>query len=108
MIDLSDGLLADLGHILEASGVGARVELEKIPLSRFYKSVLSEVGYDPAIAGGDDYELCFTTSAEVDADLMKMNVPVTRIGEILKDSGLEVVEPSGRLYSPSYIGYSHF
>ena len=108
MIDLSDGLLADLGHILEASGVGARVELEKIPLSHFYESVLSEVGYDPAIAGGDDYELCFTTSAEVDADLTKMNVPVTRIGEILTDSGLEVVEPSGRLYSPSYIGYSHF
>ena len=108
MIDLSDGLLADLGHVLEASGVGARVELEKIPLSGFYRSLLSEVGYDPAIVGGDDYELCFTTSMEVDADLMKMDVPATQIGEILEGPGLEVIEPSGRLYSPSSTGYSHF
>jgi thiamine-monophosphate kinase len=59
-IDISDGLLADLGHVLEQSRVGARIHLDKIPLSPVCRAYLPETGWDLVLANGDDYELCFT------------------------------------------------
>ena len=59
-VDISDGLVADLGHILEMSRVGARLELAQLPLSQAYRTHLAGVGWDVALANGDDYELCFT------------------------------------------------
>jgi thiamine-monophosphate kinase len=83
-IDISDGLLADLGHICRLSGVGATVELSRIPLSGIaVKHVQTDAGLTAIVAGGDDYELCFTAhpnSRESIDDLQDMlGVHLTRI-----------------------------
>lgn len=111
-IDVSDGLLADLGHVLAASGVGARLTLGAIPLSATYRARLSEVGWDYALAGGDDYELCFTVPpgqpAEIDALARRLDVPLTAIGEITSGRALEIYDEAGRAYQPKGQGYDHF
>src|SRR5690606_23530801 len=84
-IDISDGLVADLGHILNASGVGAVIQLQSLPLSGAFRAATAEPGQLAlAVAGGDDYELCFTAPAgrrdEVEAALAALRVPVHCIG----------------------------
>ncbi|MFQ5935867.1 MAG: thiamine-monophosphate kinase [Acidiferrobacterales bacterium] len=112
-IDLSDGLLADLGHVLEASDVGARIGLDRIPVSPIYRNHLNTIGgWDLAITSGDDYELCFTVpqakSAELEQRLAQCACPVTHIGDIDAEPGLRVIDVSGRLYKPKRRGYEHF
>ena len=108
-IDVSDGLLADLGHILDASGVGAVIELEKIPLSPVYRNLLSKIGWDFALTHGDDYELCFTVSDELTTEsIAKIGVPVTRIGTIQASRGMEILQADGSPYNIEIFGYSHF
>lgn len=111
-IDVSDGLLADLGHVLEASRVGARVDLEALPLSPFYRAHLRELGWDYALAGGDDYELCFTVPAgklgAVAALSHRTRVPLTAIGTITSNRGLDVRNAAGEPYHPSRSGHDHF
>jgi thiamine-monophosphate kinase len=111
-IDVSDGLAADLGHILQASGVGARIHLDAIPLSSIYRDHLAEVGWECALAGGDDYELCLTVPpghvAAVDALSNRTKVPLTRIGEITSGSELEIYDNAGRQYRPQVRGHDHF
>ena len=62
MIDISDGLAQDLGHILQASHVGAQIELECLPLDPVLQQLSLNEKFQYALAGGDDYELCFTLS----------------------------------------------
>ena len=86
--DISDGLLADLGHILERSGVSAEIEWEKIPTSVALQSMTPARQHEAALAGGDDYELIFTappSSAEriYEAGLLS-GTPVTRIGRVIE------------------------
>lgn len=111
-IDVSDGLLADLGHVLEASKVGARIELARMPLSEAYRSVLSHTGWGPALTQGDDYELCFTVPPERGAALgalaPEFDCPVTRIGEIVAQPGLTVVDESGARFVADGAGHDHF
>jgi thiamine-monophosphate kinase len=111
-IDVSDGLVADLGHILEASQVGARVQLNRLPLSLAHDPVFEQVGWEPALSGGDDYELCFTVPAEREPALRKaaarFGVPCVQIGEIESHPGLRLVGEQGVLYSPKIGGYDHF
>ncbi len=111
-IDLSDGLLADLGHVLEASAVGARLELARVPLSSVYRARLAEIGWEGAIANGDDYELCFTVPPERIPDLERMAAErrfvITRIGEITEDRELDVRDPAGKPYRPRALGHDHF
>ncbi len=107
-IDVSDGLLADLGHILEASGVGARLTLDAIPLSAVYRARLAEVGWDYALAGGDDYELCVTVPPKNEPAIDAAKLALTAIGEITAEPGLEVYDGSGRRYQPTDTGYNHF
>lgn len=111
-IDVSDGLLADLGHVLEASAVGARVELAALPLSPVYRRRLGELGWDYALAGGDDYELCFTVppaaAARVEALGREGAVPMTAIGEVTAARGVAVLDPDGRHYRAQRLGYDHF
>ena len=71
-IDISDGLFSDFGHILEASHVGARLFLDKIPVSSVYRDHIKETGWDMALANGDDYELCFTVPEKNIAALEKL------------------------------------
>lgn len=110
-IDISDGLLADLGHILEQSNVGAQLRLAAIPLSKTYRSLLPQVGWDAALAGGDDYELCVTVPparAGLDASRPEFACGLTYVGDIVAGRELEVLDASGKRYQPKAVGYDHF
>ncbi len=108
-IDISDGLIGDLSHILDASGVGASLELDRIPLSPVYQKLLADVGWDFALTHGDDYEICFTASDELPAKVIESaQVPISRIGTVKESQGIEIKKPDGRLYQIEVPGYSHF
>jgi thiamine-monophosphate kinase len=115
MIDISDGLLADLGHITSKSSVGARLYLEKIPLSREYSEHFESDGherYSLALGGGEDYELLFTAPAhwkcEIDMLFRNYGTPVSEIGEITIMPGISVLSPEGETVSLKASGYDHF
>lgn len=115
MIDISDGLLADLGHILQCSATGARLELGKIPLSAFFLekcAPLSKESFHLALAGGEDYELLFTAPACRNSEVIDMferlGTPVTAIGEITTDPGLSVISGDGGEYGILRTGFNHF
>jgi thiamine-monophosphate kinase len=112
-IDVSDGLLADLSHICKLSGVGATVELAAIPLSPIgAKHVASEAGLRAVVAGGDDYEICFTAhpnSRESLQDLARMlDVPLARIGQVRRGKGVSLVGSEGKPVKIDVRGYDHF
>jgi thiamine-monophosphate kinase len=115
MIDVSDGLLADLGHILEQSGVGATVKLTQLPLSPSFRRTASAVANDPFVfplAGGEDYELLFTASPQnedaVKNVLKTCGTQASVIGEITRDEGLRVLDKDGCPYQVTARGYDHF
>jgi thiamine-monophosphate kinase len=109
-IDVSDGLLADLSHILEASGVGAELWADRLPLSPAARALPG--ARDAALAGGDDYELLFTAPAarrtEVGALGKSLGLPLTRIGRVEAGSKLKVVDADGRELAPTSRGWQHF
>jgi thiamine-monophosphate kinase len=109
-IDISDGLLADLGHILEVSGVGAGLDADALPLSPAAQDLPG--ARDAALSGGDDYELLFTAPPERRADLealaRRLDLPLTRIGEVRAGSDLEVVDARGQRLEPRSKGWQHF
>jgi thiamine-monophosphate kinase len=96
-IDISDGLWQDLGHILECSGVGARVISTKLPLSAAYRRVWGD-DCNLALSGGDDYELLFCLRNGIgEAELRRrLGVPVKCIGEITRDKQAWLVNASGK------------
>jgi thiamine-monophosphate kinase len=93
-IDVSDGLLGDLGHVLRRSGVGASIALDALPLSPWLATRPLDAQRDCILAGGDDYELLFTASpvrrAEVEAIGDRLGLPLTRIGCIEAEPGLRL------------------
>lgn len=115
MIDLSDGLLADLGHLLEASGTGARIEAAALPLSPLFREALAA---DPsllelALGGGEDYELLFSVPPQAEGRLSAAaaaaGVPVTRVGTLLPAAeGCVVLGPDGRPREGRRRGFDHF
>ena len=112
-IDISDGLLGDLGHILERSKVGAALEFAALPTLPIVQTYLHEtVARDCVLAGGDDYELCFTAPAsrrdDVQAAAESVGVTVTRIGRITAESGLAVLDADGQRITTEHTGYNHF
>lgn len=111
-IDISDGLLADLGHVLNASGCGATVEIERIPYSRALNSVAPEDRWPLLLAGGDDYELCFTVDEDRQDDIQAIarecNLALTPIGRIEADPGLRCVKANGSPCQNKSTGYDHF
>ena len=109
MIDVSDGLAQDLGHILKASKVGATLELKQLPLSESLQSLPDEQKWQYALAGGDDYELCFTISPQNYATLLQNNsyTPTTIIGQIQPEFGLRL-QKDGIDHALHVHGYQHF
>ncbi|WP_321368057.1 thiamine-phosphate kinase [uncultured Desulfuromusa sp.] len=110
MLDVSDGLLADLGHILDASEVGAELNLSEIPLSTPFKKALASDAtlIDLALAGGEDYELVFTSPLKDLDQLIHLPHVVTRIGSISQKSGLRIRHSNGDLYHCQRGGFDHF
>lgn len=112
-IDVSDGLLADLGHILESSAVGATVDTRQLPISEALRKRFSATEVMAfALSGGDDYELCFTVPAGQESDLVRaaagLDVAITRIGTIEPEPGLRLLDESGQAHMPQRLGYDHF
>ncbi len=113
-IDISDGVRADLGHILSQSGVGGRIEIGSLPRSEvLLRSLPEPAGIDLALSAGDDYELCFTVSPDREPRLQAlaegMECPITRIGRIEPESGLRLFGPAGGVYRTyEGSGYDHF
>lgn len=111
-IDISDGLLGDLGHVLARSGVGAQVEADALPRSRWLAAQPLAVQRECALAGGDDYELLFTAPASradaVAAAARQAGVPVTRIGRIDAEPGLRLVDARGAPLENGFPSFDHF
>ncbi len=109
-IDVSDGLIADLGHILRASGVGARIEAAAVPLSAPARALPG--ARQSALCGGDDYELLFTLPAEREPVLAalsaQLELPLTVIGRTRAEPGLDVVDERGAPVRPARPGWRHF
>jgi thiamine-monophosphate kinase len=113
-IDLSDGLAADLGHVLAASGVGAEIELGRLPTSR---TLVEHFPDDAArwrlqLAGGDDYELCFTApSAQalaIERAMAECEVHATVVGRTTREPGLRLLTPDGEGFALDGAGFEHF
>ncbi|MFZ0218827.1 MAG: thiamine-phosphate kinase [Candidatus Aquirickettsiella sp.] len=111
-IDVSDGLAADLGHILSANQVGAILQLEKLPLSDSLQALPRERAWQLALNSGDDYELCFTVPEShqraLQQSLMRLNTPYVCIGSIKKDLGLLLLGENGSVFKIDKTGYQHF
>jgi thiamine-monophosphate kinase len=127
-IDVSDGLLGDLGHILKRSNVGAEINTDWLQTAGSFSGCLNEqthAGISPwlaalpfnkrlefALSGGDDYELCFTAPVNqrelVHAAAWESDTPVTRIGRITETSGLVVLDPQGQPITRRFASFDHF
>jgi thiamine-monophosphate kinase len=113
-IDVSDGLLADLTHILEASGVGAEISLDALPRARAIAECRdAALAMDCLLAGGDDYELVFTVPPfkrpEVEALARELGLPLTRIGVLVRGEPQAAVrDKAGRLVPVARKGFDHF
>ncbi|BCK86818.1 thiamine-monophosphate kinase [Sideroxyarcus emersonii] len=110
-IDISDGLLADLGHIAESSHVAAEVEYAAIPADAL-RGVDESLLRHCVLSGGDDYELCFTVPAakrgEVETLAAKLSLPLARIGAIAAGQGCTVRSTDGSVMTTKEAGYDHF
>ncbi len=113
-IDISDGLAQDLGHILERSGVGARLDVARLPRSVALAAVLPDSDAQAAaiLSGGDDYELCFTVApdsvAELAARSRRWDCQCSEIGTIKAEPGLHCVRADGSELALTQGGYDHF
>ncbi|KFL35931.1 thiamine-phosphate kinase [Arenimonas donghaensis] len=112
-IDVSDGLAADLGHVLAASGVGARVDLGRLPCSRTLADHFEENRrWELQLGGGDDYEICFTAPAAnalaIEQAMAALDLPATVVGQLEAEPGLRLLTPEGGAWSPPATGYQHF
>jgi thiamine-monophosphate kinase len=114
MCDVSDGLLADLGHICEASGCGATISQAALPFSLAALTILAEEWVEPAAlaTGGDDYELLFTAppdaSSRIESLAKELALKISAIGTIEQGSGVRLVDASGSPIPVATAGYRHF
>ena len=115
MIDISDGLLADFGHIAELSAVGGTLHLDALPTSGAFRAAtrcLPAFLHQLALAGGEDYELCFTAlpgHREKIAQIMKnCGIEATPVGIVTNLSGVKVLQSDGTPYNLQTPGFNHF
>jgi len=112
-VDVSDGLVADLGHICNSSGVAAEIDAALLPRSSALMALYDEAAaLQCALSGGDDYELCFTVPAarvaDVQADLSRLGCGATRIGRIVEGAGVRVRGLDGEWMNTDRPGWEHF
>lgn len=113
-VDVSDGLVADLEHLAEASGLKAELELGKVPLSVAAGELVAEgrVLRTELITGGDDYELCFAAPSSARESLAAISTPegveITEIGRLASGSGVQVLNDEGAIVPIKSKGYDHF
>jgi thiamine-monophosphate kinase len=118
MIDISDGLVADLGHLTEEGNVGVRIFANTVPLPEGIGDVASRCHKDPltlALTGGEDYELAFTVAKDrlgLFEKMLKVVLPtfghaVTRIGEVVQGEGVDVVDMYGASIPLAAQGFEH-
>ena len=110
-VDLSDGLLADLGHVCRASGFAARIEVERLPVHPAVKAGFYNRATELALSGGEDYELLFTAGAEkMDRIAAEAGLPITVIGEIVTGppGDITLVDRDGKPHKPRQAGWEHF
>ena len=112
-VDVSDGLLADLGHVCARSHVAARIDVDALPASAVLREAFGEADRIALQAsGGDDYELCFTAPADAGADIgavsAQLGLRITRIGRIVAGEGVHPVDAKSQPWSSPRRGYDHF
>jgi len=111
-IDISDGLAADLGHVIAASGVGAKLDLGSLPAAGALSLLPPQQRWAYQLSGGDDYELCFTVPPEELKNLDRLadraEVGLNVVGEVTAGQGLVINTPDGGVHEPSTRGYEHF
>ncbi|MEN4752670.1 thiamine-phosphate kinase [Pseudomonas sp. Ps21-P2] len=108
-LDISDGLLADCGHIATASGVRLLVEREKVPMSDALLSFFGpDAALNAALSGGDDYRLAFTLPPSWLAELQAAGLPVFVLGRVVEGHGVALIDALGQDVTPLTRGYQHF
>lgn len=111
-IDVSDGLLGDLGHVLRRSGVGVELQVDALPRSDALRALPLAWQRTCTLAGGDDYELVFSApparAAQVDAAARGAGVAVTRIGRIVEATGVRLFDAGGHALPNGYASFDHF
>jgi thiamine-monophosphate kinase len=111
-IDISDGLLADLGHLLKASDCAARLELKALPAPEILADLGDEQRWTYQLAGGDDYELLFTLPKTLQDQLetwsKELDITLSVIGTIEEGEGIRCIAPDGTEFKPRKTGFDHF
>jgi thiamine-monophosphate kinase len=111
-IDVSDGLAADLGHVLEASGLGGELWLERLPVTPAFDPLEEHARWNLQLGGGDDYELCFTLppqrASELDELAGRGGVELAVVGRVSDQEGLRCLRPDGAAFVPERSGWDHF
>jgi thiamine-monophosphate kinase len=110
-IDISDGLAADLSHILAASNLGAEIALDKLPLSPALQSLSTFQAWNLALHSGDDYELCFTAPPQMQDQIQTISqstrTAISKIGRIIEQPGLFAID-NHKKTAIEPLGYQHF
>ncbi|MBI4284092.1 MAG: thiamine-phosphate kinase [Chloroflexi bacterium] len=109
--DISDGLISDLGHICQASQVGARIEIDRVPVAPAVRANFGARALELALSGGEDYELLFTASAEAIARVRAaVSCPITVVGDIIADKAGKIIQVDGKgnPFRLPKAGWEHF
>jgi thiamine-monophosphate kinase len=111
-LDISDGFLQDLGHILKASKCGAHIIFDNLPVDPAIRNLPNELMQEAVLSGGDVYQLCFTAPQRhrnaIETLARQFSTMVSRVGVITEGNELVVETLSGRRLMPSQLGYQHF
>ena len=111
-LDVSDGLIGDLGHILKASGLGAQIHTDALPVACALRALEPQARLECLLAGGDDYELLFTADAAAHAAVLAAGAAtgtaVTRIGRLTAQAGLRLLDAAGQPLPFTGRGFDHF